>query len=572
MARVKRRLLWAAAVLGGVVGAVLLFQYTALSGDLWVSNATPVDLEVSVGDRTLFIAAGQNLEMGRFGSGPRELVARRKADGVEIDRRPVVFNNSRTHVYNVLGAAPVLESIIEYTTSSVDNGLPPIETSLCGVDFKSLNAEYVFTQPPSSISMPKDTHQLRHTALSLQNGGASTCLQILSPQPKSSATLATRLANAAEDPKFKRGMSSFAAVGWARLGDAPAALALLGTDDSVETHRERQTIFKALGRQPEALETYRRRFEADRSALNAYLYARLLPAEEAHGVLLPWASSDEPWVHRALLWQAAARGDFDEVLTETERCLAKTPDADEDHLFFCVEERARARVAKGQAELALTELEDAFEKETIALETAILIERVALKTIRKPRFSPLSKLQRGSEPDLFKAFYELSVGLAASTPVAFRGFAVLEQARTDPGAALVTLERAPESARYLRPELTILLLGEALRIDQTGASTMLHSLLPPSVPMADLAAWVRDGVELDLTDFDEPTRAALLLARGRRLESVGDSQLAEAMYRRVRAADGLDGLAVRALKSWSGPAPDVTGALERVEGLQLERR
>lgn len=551
-----------------------------LCGDLWVSNGTQLELEVSVDGSTIQIAPGDNREVGRFPAGAVELVAKRKSDGLELDRRTVVFQRTQTHVYNVLGASPVVLSTIRYSVAaSSGGGTPPTETSLCGTDFLASHVDFVFTDPPRTIQLEKRSGELLRTALALQPGGYTSCLRSLASQPIAAATLAARLASVFEQPEARANLSWFAALLYARHGDASTALALanvqLQTDDSMEGHRSYQGVLKVLGRQWQAKETYRTRFEAERGERNAYLYARLLPSKEAMGVLQPWASGEDTWVHRALLWQHAVVGDFDDVLKEAQWCLSRLPPNDELRPL-CIEERARARVGKGEAGLALTELEEIYEKvPRLDFEAAILIDRVALKAERKPRFTPFAKLpQEAGDQAVFRNFYELTRG---GPPSKHNGdariFTVLDEGRTNPRHALQLIDTQPDGLRYVGAELAGLLLGEGLRTRERSVSRKLHNLLPPSFPLEDLEAWVLDGEErVDFSDFDEHMRAALYFARGRRLESIGEREKAEVLYRKVRATDLLDGLAVRALAEWPTPERSSEGVLERVDNLVLPRQ
>jgi hypothetical protein len=570
-----KRLIWVVAVVGCVLGAVIVFRYLALSGDLWVSNGTPLELEVSAGATTITVAAGANLEAGRFPSGTLELVARRKRDGVEIDRRTVVFRNTETHIYNVLGAAPVRLNNIVYSTSKT--GTPPLETSLCGNDFLATTVDYVFTEPPSSIQMEKGSGEIHKKGLTLEKGGFSNCMMTLLPQPTLEAALTARLSRAVDDPLLRANLTWMAATTYARLGDAPAALALanpqLAADDTMEAHRSYQVVLQALGRGKEAREKYRLRVEAAPSAANAYLSARLLPAKEARALLEPWAKGDDGWVHRGILWQNVVLGDFVAVLAEVDWCLSHTDEADE-HRAFCFEARARARVARGELSLALSELEEAWSKAPqLDLATAILIDRVAAKAGREPGRATYPRLAKSGDAEIFRGYYDLTRGGAVSSRTTYPGFKVLEEARLSPAHALELLDATPEGVRYVGQELAALLLGEALRTGQRSASRKLQNILPPSIPLAELEGWIRDGDEsFDASDFDEVARAAFFLARGRRLESLGDRKAAEVLYRQVHEADRLDGLAVQAMAKWPPPAAANAGVLERVDGLLLERR
>ncbi|MDP1830056.1 MAG: hypothetical protein Q8L48_42730 [Archangium sp.] len=572
-----KRLFWVTAVVGGVVGALFLFRHAVLSGDLWVSNGTPLEVEVSIDGSTFLIEPGANQEVGRFGAGARELVTRRKRDGLELDRRTVIFQRTMTHVYNVLGAAPVTLSTIIYSTHNpINGGTPPVESSMCGNDFLSSDVHYVFKEPPRSIQMEKRSGDLRKVVLSIDPGGFTRCLQQLGPQPSLAAAFAARLAPVLEDAGARASMAWFAATLYAREGDAPTALALatplLEGDDSVETHRSYQGVLQSLGRDWQAKQTYRLRFEGDRSETNAYLYARLLGSKEALALLEPWAKGSNPWVHRSLLWHHGVLGQHEAALEESEWCLAHV-DAQDVQRPGCLEQRARALVGLGKASLAMTGLEDEYEKfPQLTFDVALLLDRVARKAERKPRFATFARLPtRGTDAAIYRLFYDLSLGgPPPKNNSAYRGFTVLEEARTNPRQALERLDADAEGLRYVGQELATLLLGEALRTRQRSASRKLYNLLPPGVPLADLEAWVRDGEErVDLSDFEQTSRAAYYFARARRLESLGEREKADVFYREARQADLLEGLAVRALTDWPGPERVNEGVLERVEGLVL---
>ncbi|MFZ5446034.1 MAG: hypothetical protein ACOZQL_38940 [Myxococcota bacterium] len=545
--------------------------------DLFVVNGLPVAVTVSAEGTTQRVAPGEHMLLGTFGAGALEIRAF-DPDGREFDRQVLLLNSSERAFYNPLGAAPLRLRAIVYTQSPSPLDEPIDDIILCGSPFFSRSIDFVFTAPPRSLSMAKGEHRTTRTAIDLAEGAYERCISELAARPNQAVEFVRRLAPLF-DVEERRQLEWTAATFYARAGETQKARALARrlldeAPEDVEAHRGWQGILRLIGEQATAREQYRARFAERHDVLNAYLYARLLEPAPSLAVLSEWADGDDPWVHRSLLWNHATLGHHDDVLRETSWCSAHADQLEARMLELCVELRALALVAKGDALTAHEELTARYKNvPRLSVEQAILLERVAKRANTKPLIDTASRAATGASVIPMRRYLGLAVDPLKPGVGGEQDFDLLVLSARRPQEALALLEQRPRTASYLTNEAAMLLFGEAAR---TGRSTALGilsaNLRNLDEPPSRVAEWVlHGGDDFDLSNLVANERTSLLLARARRLESQGDLAAAEKLYRQLTTIDPLEGLACHALRNWPGPEPtkELEGTLERSETLRL---
>jgi hypothetical protein len=568
--------------MAGGVAAVLAMGggfYALGWNQVHVVNGLSAPVVVQVDGTPHRVLPDARVEVGRFRAGTHELVALRE-DGRELERVTATVAAFGTNVYSVLGAAPLERSVVYYSGSGATAREPQVVSSCGGPSFQVYDVDHPFEEPPSSVEVSQGTSgSVSRSVLRLDHGGLGACLNSTRVEPLKLAELAARVLAVSASPEERRGLLRYAGDAFSRGGQPERAMALAQPllDDpkaTREDHRVVQDLAQLAGRDVQVTEKYRARYEADRSAENAYLLARLVDLPEAlslaDGALA--ASPDDGWLHRIRLWALSGLARWPEALVEADWFLDH-PDEKEARPW-ALQVKVRALVAQGRAADALAVLKKELDGEAHwGLDDAVLVERVAARAGTPPWTDPFTRVARpedsATERELFKYFYELSIGrkgLVRPPKAGLVAFDILEAARNEPATALQRIQGlAADQELYLTSEQAWVLLAEAWRVKNDAAAARLVRFAPGSGDGTALKRFLLEGEERGLRDAQPDSRCAVLLARARTLEASGDAAGAKAMVARLEAADPLRGLAVLAVEGWSQHGQPAAEAVRQIK-------
>ncbi len=465
-------------------------------------------------------------------------------------------------VWNVLGAAPVFEEDVIYTSYG-GGGREPAITVHCDETAISVpNADYVFTDPPSSISMSSGSASVTHRRLAVDGAGALGCAGWLMEQGRTevAVALARRVAEAqgyeGEIGQIVLGLASASGDDAASL-DAARAMRDANPGD-VDRHRIYQEVMRRAGRVDEVTAEYVARLEQDPTSLDAqYLVARLLPGAEARARFDAILAADPRYVpaRRGAAYIALLSLEFGSVLEQAEQAAALgIEDA------WLRRSEALALAAERQPERALEVLDRELARESddaTRQEIAVLHARIGHATRAPDPERALRSLTPGggSVNGWLRARARASVDLAelASEPprvqAAARLIALTPTAVDDALAASATMDLSA-----IDIDTWHLLFGEAVRRDPTSpAAAALRAVAPAGAATAEaISLYVTSGIESPLLEtLDLESHAAIWLARSR-VTTLPAAERA-ALLARAQRADAIGDCAARAAAAWPAP-------------------
>ncbi|MEO8361816.1 MAG: hypothetical protein ABI672_17405, partial [Vicinamibacteria bacterium] len=272
-------------VTGVIVGmGAGLFQgfYATKHHDIQIVNGLPKGVHVRAGEKEIDVPA--------FGREVVNLPAGRQSIKVSADSKEIesgsfdIKPGSSVQIWNVLGAAPIFRETVYYTA----NGVKPPESQAkihCGdVQIDTPWADYVFIEPPATLSLPENQASEAKQHVGIDSGGIAACVGAFAAPERSAAAVALAKGLVTVDDSVS---SLGQAILLLQLGGKPElAVPMLKEavekhDNSVEHHRLYQSTAQSLGAGAGLLDDYRKRREAQPdSADAAYLYDRLLPRVE----------------------------------------------------------------------------------------------------------------------------------------------------------------------------------------------------------------------------------------------------------------------------------------------------
>jgi tetratricopeptide (TPR) repeat protein len=551
--------IWNRLVVIGIFAAVLAGAFQAFHAsryhDVHVVNGLPWPVQVEVGDVQYSVPAGQRRTASvRTGRHPVRVTS---ASGTPVETGDLdVEAGTDVLVWNVLGAAPLFERTVVYETAKGGSRAPEPHLFCGEPSIRRVGVDYAFSEPPQSISMPKGQSVAYRRQLGLLPKDVEFCARELTDKPGPALALARGLV--ALDAEGKR---SALAVGLCRAaGKTDEALglaqqALAQHPDSVEHHRLYQSVAEDLGRRAELVQTYKARFDAaPDSADAAYLYARLLPDQEALSLAAAFVRRFPGHVglNRILVFRHMRERRFAEALAAIGRIEA----VDRKEWADYVEDQLTALAGLGRVDEARALAEQAFARKEGWL-YQLAASHAWLSGDRGPAGETLlTSLAQGDATqrlELQVRFWTAPANtslapLAAEPDKAI--YALLQHAHYDPPTALKDLASArAEDLSSLDLQVQILLLSEAYLTHAEAARQRLEPVVEGYLRPAAVFAYLDRGAwDKSLEDLPLAPQGALHLARSRK------EGLAPREREKLRAlahdCDPLGGYVRMALSQW----------------------
>jgi hypothetical protein len=510
-------------VLAGVIAGGLQAFHGSRHHDVHFVNGLPWAVRVSAGETAFDLRPRQRhtvtLPTGRH---PVRVTAH-GGQTVESGELPVEAGTEVT-VWNVLGAAPVVERTVMYGD---EKGAGVHEPRLfCGERLvRRPNVDFAFREPPRTIQLSRGQKVGYRRQLALQPGDVDVCANALAGARKPQPALALARALARLDPD---GEQLWLAVGLCRaVGKMDDALqlaeeALARHPDSVEHHRQYQSIAEDLGQTDALVARYQARFErTPGSADAAYLYARLLPDPEGIALATRFVETfpDHVPLRRILIFRHVRDRRFEEALSSVER--VRTLDRREWSTF--VDDHLIALAGLGRIEEARRLAEEAFARRE-GPQARIAAIHAWLGGGARPAHAPLfTKLAAGA-PEEQVALHVRYWTAAENASLRELGrqpdrllYELLQHAHYDPAAALQDVPRVrAEDLVQVDDQVLILLLGEAQRASNLVARQRLEAAAERSLPGAAVRAYLDRGAwTAALGQLSLPVQGALHMARSR---------------------------------------------------------
>ena len=333
LSRTHRTWAKAVAALAAIIGlcVVLALWSASTHSDVHFLNGLDVPVEVTMGDHhaTLAPQARSHCEFAAGRHHVKAVVAGRTIEEIDVD----LPGGMNCATYNVLGAAPVYEEQVVYTSSKSDAKEPPPPALLGGSSWiVCKGVDYPFTQAPATVQMSKHVTREVRRRVAVSDGGWMTTVSALAntKETQRAAEVARRVALAEpEDPDAVR----FALYASEAQGDAAPHLdfthkLVAAAPGSIDAHRGYQAAMQDAGRGQDVLAEYRARFEKEPdSAVAGYLYARLAPHADSMQVyerLVPRHPADVP-LRRGHAWVLFHERRFVEFLAQVKEYESLAP-------------------------------------------------------------------------------------------------------------------------------------------------------------------------------------------------------------------------------------------------------
>lgn len=517
------------------------------------------------------------------------------ADGKPLEEGELYVKSSsdRAVAWNVLGAAPLYVQSHVYTRYSSSSGSKPQVSTYAGARLVDReNVEYIFSEPPSSISTKdKSGGAIVKMQLAQAPGGWRTSLSMLE-QSGSHASLA-KLGEALlqVDPTQEEAFDA-ALTGWYAGEGAEAALAFLrrtmkAHPDLIVAHEKYQLLLQSLGQREHVRAFYEGLWKkAPESVVAGYLLSQVEPPAEALARLEKLVER-EPTRKRMRMERARLRfltGRYEEAVADFDAVLDPKEAAEAEEVSAYL----RSLVALGRVPAALTlAVQFGEEGKKMDYRLAVLYGRlmgfVPKKDWPKGFQFFVDRASEGRSDELMPVWIAGRLGIEVTEPQLRnlpsdemrKAFAIQRAAWKSAETAWTECHTATVGAMdMLDKPTTLLLAAEFERVgDPVLAGKLLGTLAlltPLSHQELRAAVFAPDG-EAVVEHLDPELRAAVLLARARRLDAEGlDSS---DTYEMVTNDDILKGVVTSALREWERPKPvimvDPANVL-RLEGQRTE--
>jgi hypothetical protein len=523
--------------------------------DVHVVNGLPWPVHATIGDAAYDVPAGQRKTAAvRTGSHPVRVTS---VSGEPVESGELLVEaGTDVLVWNVLGAAPLVERTVVYESAA--GGVRAPEPQLfCGErSIRRSSVDYAFTEPPQSVQMPEGQSVEYRRHLELAPGGVDVCARMLSEKHEPALALAKGLAALDAD-----GSHIAVAVGLARTaGTGEEALQLAETalarhPDSVEHHRLYQVVAEERGRTDELVKTYKARFDASRgSADAAYLYARLLPEAEGLALATTYVQKfpDHVGLRRMLIYRNMRERRFTEALASLERVRA----VDREEWTTFIDDELAALAGTGRTDEARKLAEESFARREGGLFQLAAMHAWLSGGSGSVPDTLVTQLAQGDARELLELQVQFWTAPADASlaPLAADPdhglYQLMQHAHYDPAAAVRDVTTAREDdLRRLDLQVQILLLGEAHLAGAKAASARLEPAVQRYLPPSAVRAYLDDGTWSDAVEkMPLAVHGALHLARSR--QGGLSSKQREDLRALARSCDPLGGYVRMALERW----------------------
>jgi hypothetical protein len=557
---------WAAAAIVIVAGAVAIWQLEA-QRKITVVNGLEERLSVRIGSASATVAPLAKAALHvKVGGAEVEV---RGEDGRLLDRHALLVpaDGGGDALYNPLGAAPIFQENVVYSSGGSATGPGPNFRPLAGERLVVVHADHVLEAPPKSISVKEKTGYTVRQHVGVLDGGWKSTLSMLQDAPQGgyarSVALARRLAAA---------IPGEGAGWWALRGtmalegpEAAAAAALAVVAQGEKGRWAEYALVQAMrraGRGGELVPRYRAQLAKEPgSPAAAMLLSRVLPAPEADAVMREalQAHPDDPELLRGVARMEFKMGRVREAAARFAKLAEKDASVRGDLLYLDV------LVRSGRLDQALEiSFAHATSAEGSARDVARYVRLTRMKNAKPPRKADdvVKEWAKGRA-----SAYEWLASLLGDTPPATHAeFSPIEkvnlgiqQAVTgDPAAALARCRDAElGSLTQLDDEALVLLTGEAARVGDTALFEKLWAVTDLPMSPEAFRGWIDRGEEPpDGWRIDPGERAGVLLARARRLAAEGKADPAATTA--AVLADPLIGVATVGGFRWKAPEKDVS--------------
>jgi hypothetical protein len=521
---------WRQVVALGAVAAGLAIAFSVMEGrghsNVHFVNGLDVPVKIQAGKLSLRVAANDRV-MKRMKKDSYS-VRVTTDDGRLIEEEKVAVPGAYDVVaYNVLGAAALYQQPVTYTTARLPGESKDEPVFAVGKRFIAEDhVNFVFSEPPSTISMSKGQMSTTRHRFDVARGGWKLSAAILLSQkrPEDAARLVEAVA--ALQPNHENTMMVATTVVERARGPAGMAAFVSKLADShpesVELQRLAQNVLLAQGKRAELIARYRERADQHpESASAAYLAARVRPLAERAALFQELAKKfpDDVNVRRSLAWTLLQTRRFSEA-AEAFALLGKLPhQADPEEL----ENQVQALVALKRAGEAARLVAGVARK---GGDHALLYARVALVAGKDAPHPPDRFIaEKGAQREWYVARY--------GAPDRWK----------TPKAALEAFDEG--DADSLGREYGLLLAADALRLDDKPRADAILDELSPAVNDAERAAIFEGKDSPELSELPLGSQAVLELARAWRVKGAEARKLIE----QARADDLLQGAAAVGL-SW----------------------
>jgi len=488
------------------------------------------------------------------------LATTKTRDGRLVERAVVIADSHPDAVvYNVLGAAPLLDARVHYSSGPKSDDLPR-DVNFHGGERLAVvdDLDYVFTEPPKSISSERSSGDIvKHALLAPPGGVSSTTSYLLGTDRAAHAVeLQRRLLRLDATPIKVLNFASESA--WAAYGGEDATVPLLAAivrTSAVAQDDVAARYLMAVGCRANC-ESARRIVTSsspqESLARRITLLRGLGEADMRRDVAeLAATHPEEPDVARAVAWLALVDGKWAECSEAYGRAMkSKFGDFDVEELAWCLQAQGKHREALAEAARVADSGGDA------SWLGAITYARIAAAGTETPG-TYIDKLEpdppaRSAVKGVWLGVFDRMGEMPKPGPVADTlGIAVAATESSDAG-----IERAKAKLAGVRglPVALGVMLGAELarRGDLPAAERVLDANRGLRLPASAIIDFVlRGSVHPLLFRLDPETRAALDFIRARRLEQLGEDPYP--LYALAQKRDLLNGWVHRLIRAWAAP-------------------
>ena len=479
-------------------------------------------VHVTVDEHEMDLDRGQRVAQ-ELSKGPHRVrVAFAGKDGKVIEEETIdVPGGYDCVLYNVAGAAPIFRQSVTYQASS---GTDVKETFniVGGPRFWTNNhTDYVFADPPKTISLSKGERQRVNWMVSLpaKADWIDTIIHLAKENQQPLAVeVASRIALLHPD-RITHVSRVIYALGLAGLSEATGEVArklIVAAPHSIEAHRFYQSALESEGKRDQLLSEYQRRLEADPQSPEAlYLLLRILPHKDRLQRLEQAVQvfPEDAKLHYSLLVSMAQ----DHKTAGADKLMAKlkTMKFNDEYRSVLEEYQANLLVDSGQAQRALAAIDRKLASPLLVARLAKLVNPSAVST---DALASMKEPMRSAIANLFldgAGVGQTSAALSEPFPKAFLRLAeAARQGRQATVAAFLNGKVEPGSISALgRGLLYPLAAALAKQGNSKEAETLVAAAGMPGIAQQAFLAIVLGGKnDPELEEADLDTRGALRLA------------------------------------------------------------